>query len=67
MRTIKNREGKSRGETGVTIHIYKQRTKPMETKTITVHGIEVNQLHEKILFFLKTFSKEGKYSIIKEV
>lgn len=65
-RLISKRSGKHKGEIGVTIHIYQQRTKPMLTKTITVHDSSVEQVHNTILFALKHFAKEGKYTITKE-
>lgn len=67
MEVIEKREGKRKGETGVTIHMYKQRTRPMVTKTITVHGIDIESLYTKMVFFLKAFSKEGNYEITAEV
>lgn len=62
MKLISERQGKQKGETGVTVHIYKQRTKPMETATITIHGLSVQQIAEKIKFFFKHLT-EGKVRI----
>ena len=65
METIKRHVGKRKGIKGVTIHLLRQGTKE-RSKTITVKGLTINQLYQRLLFFLKFLEEEGITTITKK-
>lgn len=64
MKLIKKRTGKKGGEHGVTIHILEQGISG--SKTLTVHGINVEQAFSviKMLFKAMEMSKDGSFTIL---
>lgn len=63
---IKNRKGKKKGKTGITISIYEQYKKPRMQKSLTVHDMTVNQVYQKIKFFMKAIENGKVEKIIIE-
>lgn len=55
MIVINKHEGKRKGQKGITVHLLKQGSKE-QSKSITVHGMSINQLYEKLMFYFKTLS-----------
>jgi len=53
MNIIERHEGKRRGEKGITIHMLKQGSNE-KSKTITVTDVTIDELYNKLIFFLKT-------------
>lgn len=56
MKIIEGHRGKKKGETGITIHIYSQGKKIGFSKTITVHGMDVNLTYAYIKFWFDVLS-----------
>lgn len=48
---INGHKGKRKGKTGITIHILDQKN-PKYSKTLTIHNVNIDELYEKIKFFL---------------
>ena len=69
MEIIRQRVGRRRNKRGVTVNIYEQGIRPIISKSITIHGLSVSQIYEKILFLFSAYekSKDGKIEIIIEV
>jgi len=65
MKLIQKRTGKKGGEHGITIHILQQGMKG-ESKSLTVHGINVEQTYSAILMLFKAMemSKDGAFTIL---
>ena len=61
---IDDRKGKKKGIKGVTINIYEQYTRPIYSKSITVHGYDVEEIYTKIKFFLKALESSKKKNVI---
>ena len=59
MKVIRKHTGKRRERKGITIHLLKQGSKE-RSKTITVHGLNIDQLYEKLLFFTKALELAGQ-------
>lgn len=59
MKLITEQNGKRKGIKGVTIHILKQGS--MErSRTITIHGLTIQQVHEKLKFFFNALKESTK-------
>ncbi len=55
MEVIERHLGKKKGVQGVTVHLLIQGSNE-PSKTITVNGLSVDELYEKLMFFLTTIS-----------
>ena len=56
MKVIKGHVGKKKGETGVTVHIYSQGKKPIYSKSLTIHGMDVDLIYSYIKFWFNVLS-----------
>ena len=63
---IDNHTGKHKGERGITIHLLEQGSSG-GSKSITVHGVSIQSLYEKLLFYPRSLevSDKGVDIIIK--
>ena len=63
---IEDRKGRKAG--GITINIYEQYSRPIHSKTLTVHGYDVDEIYAKIKFFLTALenSKNRNVTILVE-
>ena len=50
---IEERKGKIRGKRGITINIYEQESRPMHSKSITVHGYDIEEVWTFINFLFR--------------
>lgn len=48
---IEKHQGKKKGQTGITVHILDQ-SNPKYSKSLTVHGMNIDELYDKIKFFI---------------
>lgn len=64
MKLIEKRTGKKNTEHGVTVHILEQGS--VGSKTLTIHGINVEQAFSaiKMLFKAMEMSKDGAFTIL---
>lgn len=62
---IKEHMGKRKGKTGVTVHIYSQSKKPIYSKSLTIHGLEVDMVHSYIKFWFDVLSASKPKEDIK--
>ena len=71
MKLIESHTGKKKGETGVTIHVYSQHTKPMNSRSLTIHGLDVELAYSYLKFFFRALQMSDddgvKILINKEV
>ena len=65
MKVIKGHAGKRKGETGVTVHIYSQGKKPIYSRSLTIHGLEVDMIHSYIKFWFDVLSASKPTEDIK--
>jgi len=56
MELIDQHTGKRKGEVGVTIHLLKQGSGE-RSQSITVHGLSIQELYMKLMFYLKSLEK----------
>lgn len=61
MLRIVDRASSKRGEIGIRIQLYDSNTN--ETASLVVHGVEIRELHKKILFWLRAEMAAGSSSI----
>ena len=61
---IDKRRGKKIGIKGITINIYEQYTRPIHSKSLTVHGYDVDEIYTKIKLFLKALENSKNKNVI---
>ena len=61
---INDRKGKTKGIRGVTINIYEQESRPLRSKSLTVHGYDIEEVWTKINFLFRALSY-GKKIVIQ--
>jgi hypothetical protein len=57
---IDKRNGKKKGIIGITINIYEQYTKPVRSKSLTVHGYTLDEVFAKVKFFFRALEMSDK-------
>ena len=61
---INDRRGKKIGVKGITINIYEQYTRPIHSKSLTVHGYDVEEIYIKIKLFLKALESSRNKNVV---
>mgnify|MGYP001611465986 CR=1 FL=1 len=65
MKVIKGHVGKKKGKTGFTVQIYSNEKKPINSKSLTIHGFEVDLIHAYIKFWFDVLAASKPKEDIK--